>query len=132
MAVCDSDSGGITTKGYLRRAEPAEHISETWQSGWYLISEDQALPNFVWVPPSSAEGGKFSEMRCHPDKKRGQLQALTIPTKHLEQTKSATAASAAARRTAKRRPCGDGAHGARSPVMGAGGGNIWVPTGTKK
>ena len=29
----------------------------------YLISPDQALPNFVWAPPSRAEGGKSSKMR---------------------------------------------------------------------
>ena len=38
----------------------------TRQPEWYLISPDQALPNCVWVPPSSAEGGKSCEMRCHP------------------------------------------------------------------
>ena len=38
----------------------------TWRPEWYLISPDQALPNCVWAPPSSAEGGKSCEMRYHP------------------------------------------------------------------
>ena len=42
------------------------HCNGTWAPGWYLISPDQALPNCVWAPPSSAEGGKSCEMRCHP------------------------------------------------------------------
>ena len=42
------------------------HCNGTWAPGWYLISPDQALPNCVWVPSSSAEGGKSCEMRCHP------------------------------------------------------------------
>ena len=42
------------------------HCNGTWAPGWYLISPDLALPNCVWAPPSSAEGGKSCEMRCHP------------------------------------------------------------------
>ena len=36
--------------------------------GRYLIFPDQALPNCVWAPPSSAEGGKSSKMRYRPGK----------------------------------------------------------------
>ena len=42
------------------------HCNGTWAPEWNLISPDQALPNCVWAPPSSAEGGKSCEMSYHP------------------------------------------------------------------